>query len=402
MATIAFVAVKKLEYSASTALANRTAIVLASVINQARVSYSANAVAKIKSHPDILVQANYHNKRLTIPNPATFAIELGQVISNPQEGFILSTYSKYPFSGRKDSGGPQDSFQLDALSHLSSTVKVFERVEVLNDISVLRHAEAIFMKQSCVDCHNRHSSSPKKDWRIGDVRGAIDITIPLNNGTEALATTVHYAYVIFMSFSVIGLLSMYVTLKRAQGASKELERKVQKRTFALNQMARTDALTKIANRRYFDEFSFELIDESAAMFPVAVIIYDVDHFKKVNDNYGHDIGDKCLIAIVKAVSLALRQKSDFHARIGGEEFAIILQSISIDELEKIIARILQNIRAVRILDNDSLRLTCSIGSSFITSFESSTSKDILKLADSALYEAKNNGRDQWVHKTHND
>jgi len=124
----------------------------------------------------------------------------------------------------------------------------------------------------------------------------------------------------------------------------------------------------------------------------------MNYFKKVNDNYGHDVGDKCLVAVVKAVSLALREKSDFHARIGGEEFAIIFQSVTTDELEKIISRILQNIRAVRIHGYHSLCLTCSIGSSFITSLESATIKGALKEADLALYEAKNQGRDKWVHK----
>ena len=399
MAVISLIAIQKLEYSASRVLASRTAEVLASVINQARVSYSVNAVAKIRSHSDIQVQANYHNHEFAIPNPATFAIELGQAISKPQEGFILSTYSKYPFSERKILAGPQDTFQHDALEQLSAERTIFERVESLNGLPVLRHAEAIFMEASCIACHNNHKSSPKKDWKIGEIRGAIDITIPLAANTDGVAITVSYAYVMFISFSMIGLFCMFFTLKRSNNLTKELENKVEKRTFLLNEMARTDVLTKIANRRYFDEFSKEMINDAGAVLPVAVIIYDLDHFKVVNDSYGHDIGDECLVAVVNAVSMALRQKSDFHARIGGEEFAIILQNVSTDELENIIIRILENIRLVKIPNEKSLTLTCSIGSSFVTQFvKGVTISQVLKVADQALYQAKSQGRDRWVHK----
>ena len=101
MAVISLIAIKKLQYSASTALAARTATVLASTINQARDSYSKNAVAALRAHPDISVQAQYHDKPYAVPNPATFAIELGQAISAPEKGLILHTFSNYPFESRK-------------------------------------------------------------------------------------------------------------------------------------------------------------------------------------------------------------------------------------------------------------------------------------------------------------
>jgi diguanylate cyclase (GGDEF)-like protein len=399
MSVISLIAIQKLEYSASRSLASHTAKVLASAINQARISYSVNVAAKISSHPDIHVEADYHNEAFAIPNPATFAIELGQAISKPQEGFILSTYSKYPFAGRKNLAGPQDSFQRDALKNLSSESKVFERVETLNGLPVLRRAEAIFMEDSCIACHNSHLSSSKTDWKIGDVRGAIDITIPLTANTDDVSMTVGYAYAMFISFSLIGLFCMFFTLQRSHNLTKELEHEVEKRTYLLNKQARTDALTQIANRRYFDEFSKKMINEAGAELPVAVVIYDLDFFKAVNDRFGHDIGDKCLVAVVNAVSLALREKSDFHARIGGEEFAIIFQNISVSELKKVIVRILENIRLVKIPDETSLSLTCSIGSSFVRKLtEDITINQVLKLADQALYQAKNQGRNQWVNK----
>ena len=142
-----------------------------------------------------------------------------------------------------------------------------------------------------------------------------------------------------------------------------------------------------------------MINDTDPILPIALIFYDLDHFKAVNDCFGHDIGDECLMAVVNAVSNALRQKSDFHARIGGDEFAIILKNVSKDELEKIIMRILDNIRLVNIPNEPTLSLTCSIGSSFITHFsEGITINQVLKVADQALYQAKSQGRNQWVNK----
>ena len=154
MAIVSLIAIKKLQYSASTALAARTASVLVSTINQARTSYSQNAVAKLRSHPDISIESQYHQKQYAVPNPATFAIELGEAISAPEQGLILHTFSNYPFTSRITNGGPQDDFQKLALAKLNSQSPVFERVEMIGDKNVLRHAEAIFMEESCVDCHN--------------------------------------------------------------------------------------------------------------------------------------------------------------------------------------------------------------------------------------------------------
>ncbi|WP_085298857.1 diguanylate cyclase domain-containing protein [Cognaticolwellia mytili] len=403
MAVISLFAIKKLQYSASTALATRTATVLASTITQARVSYSKNAVAALRAHPDISVQSQYHDTPYAIPNPATFAIELGEAISAPEKGLILHTFSNYPFKSRQSSGGPKDSFQKTALQKLSKNNHVFERVEMFGETNVLRHAEPIFMEQSCVDCHNKHPESPKKDWQVGDMRGAIDITIPLSTDDEELTKTVQYAYVIFIAFSVIGLLCMFVTLKRTLNLSSELERKVKKRTAVLSQLARTDSLTSIANRRHFEEFAQALFNsQSQVNRPVALLIYDLDYFKNVNDTYGHDMGDECLKAVVNTVNLALRSNQDFHARIGGEEFAIILQDISNEELQKFTEQILTDVSNIKISENADIKLTCSIGSTLTPYDNDTTMKKMMSAADQALYQAKSNGRNQAVHLNYED
>jgi len=402
MASISLFAVQKFQYSTTAVLATRTAEILATTTNQARVSYSAR-ITKLRAHPDITVEALYHGKPLSIPNPATFAIELGEAISSSETGLIVHTYSQYPFKSRALTGGPKDSFQHDALAQLSASEPVFERIEELEGRPVLRYAKAIFMEPSCVDCHNYHPDSPKKDWQVGDVRGAIGVTVPLNGGNAELSAIVQYSYVIFMGFSVISLLCMFITLKRTHHLSRELDNKVKIRTKILNEMANTDSLTLIANRRSYEEFSNHIINQKCQdNLPIAIIIYDLDHFKQINDRYGHDVGDECLIATVNAVSSTLRQDNDFHARIGGEEFAIILTNVSNDELEQIIKRVLESVRRIKIPQHSDIKITCSLGSTLVTEFDKSTFKDMAKIADDALYEAKSSGRDRWCHRPYNE
>lgn len=398
MAMISLIAIKKLQYSASIALASRTASVLVSTINQARISYSDNAVTALRSHPDISVRAEYKKEPFAIPNPATFAIELGEAISDRDMGLVIHTFSNFPFISRRHNGGPQDDFQTAALENISAATPVFERVEMLGNSNVLRHAKAIFMEESCISCHNNHPDSPKHDWQVGDVRGAVDVSIPISTDNVDLAITVQYAYVIFIAFSVIGLLCMFITLKRASNLSIELEQKVTERTIILNNIARTDSLTSIANRRHFQEFSQVIFsDNSTDHWPLALLVYDLDYFKNVNDTYGHDMGDECLKAVVDAVNLALRHKGDFHARIGGEEFAIILKNISEVELQKVVERILVNVSSVIISADKRINITCSIGSTVIFTRGDATIKRMMNIADQALYQAKLNGRNQACH-----
>ena len=98
--------------------------------------------------------------------------------------------------------------------------------------------------------------------------------------------------------------------------------------------------------------------------------------------------------MVNAVNLALRNSQDFHARIGGEEFAIILQDISKEELQRVIDRILKNVSSIEIPDNSNIHITCSIGYTKKFSQSNTTMRKMMSLADQALYQAKLNGRNQ--------
>lgn len=152
----------------------------------------------------------------------------------------------------------------------------------------------------------------------------------------------------------------------------------------LEQMAYTDPLTKIYNRQIFDKLYIkELSNHKRYRENLSIIMFDLDYFKKVNDKYGHDIGDKVLVTITKLISKELRA-NDVFARWGGEEFIILLPRTNIDvAYDKA-----QELR--QLIEQHSDKIIPSITASFgITELlDTDTEQDLFKRVDKALYQAK--------------
>ena len=158
----------------------------------------------------------------------------------------------------------------------------------------------------------------------------------------------------------------------------------------------TDALTQSWNRRYLTEALEREINRSARYDrPLSLITFDIDHFKKVNDAWGHVAGDAVLRQLAGAIKAKLRQQ-DVFARTGGEEFCILLPEVPI-ESARVIAEKIRGIaeRTVTRHDGQEIRCTISVG---ISAFDPETATvDLLyKTADARLYEAKNSGRNRCV------
>ncbi len=145
------------------------------------VNNSYSDVVKRAKAGHLDVTHEYHSDPAAIPIPATFTIELGQGISDRSEsGVQIRLYSEYPFKSRRN-GGPKDQFEKDALANLEQhPAGHFESFENYKGQPVLRYATARTMQQTCVDCHNHHPDSPKTDWKVGDVRGVVEIIQPLD------------------------------------------------------------------------------------------------------------------------------------------------------------------------------------------------------------------------------
>lgn len=179
----------------------------------------------------------------------------------------------------------------------------------------------------------------------------------------------------------------------------ELERVNHELSMALERerrLANTDGLTEIGNRRYF----FEVAKHAFAAAkrhdrPLSLILFDIDHFKRVNDIAGHQAGDEVLKRIALIATANIRS-ADFLARYGGEEFIALLPDSTASEATQVAERIRTEIAEIcRFSGAQMLNITVSLG---IAAFPEAggTLTDLIRCADHALYQAKSGGRNRWV------
>lgn len=178
-----------------------------------------------------------------------------------------------------------------------------------------------------------------------------------------------------------------------------ISRRLQDINSQLNELAMTDPLTGLANRRHFnDQLATYLKQSRRGNEPLSMLMIDVDHFKKYNDMYGHPAGDLCLQQVAAALQEELRRPLDLVARVGGEEFAAILPHTSKAGCRIIAERVLKRIRERQLphLGNPASGIvTFSIGAATVDADEKEPSAEVMiEFADRALYAAKNGGRNR--------
>ncbi|RMF26384.1 MAG: diguanylate cyclase [Cyanobacteria bacterium J083] len=183
---------------------------------------------------------------------------------------------------------------------------------------------------------------------------------------------------------------------------KQLELSLKDANRQLQEEANVDSLTKIANRRRFDEYLAQewqrCIREQK---PLSLILCDVDYFKLYNDTYGHQAGDDCLTQIAQAIKAAVKRPGDLAVRYGGEEFAVILPNTNARGAFKV-AEAIRNIvkqKAIpHVLSQISEYVTLSLGIASTVPDRDSFPDTIISSADQALYDAKKQGRDRLILK----
>ncbi len=170
------------------------------------------------------------------------------------------------------------------------------------------------------------------------------------------------------------------------------EKALRKATVSLTEAANTDYLTGILNRR-----AFHLEIEKASQAPVEgmfVLLLDIDHFKAINDQYGHDVGDLVLVEVVNRITVNLRPQ-DLLARWGGEEFLILLKHSDLEAALNVAERIRCAFAEQAIcVDELTIPLSISQGIANVDSISELTAA--IRLADMRLYQAKQSGRDRVV------
>jgi two-component system cell cycle response regulator len=157
----------------------------------------------------------------------------------------------------------------------------------------------------------------------------------------------------------------------------------------------TDALTGANNREHFDsQLRMELSYARRHNTDLSLLLFDVDHFKRVNDTYGHPIGDEVLIEIARAVRRLVRNE-DVFARYGGEEFALILRGIDITGARAAGERLRAQVEKLSIAsDRGPIKVTISVGCASLLTASEPTTEALVQTADRRLYDAKHSGRNR--------
>jgi len=187
-----------------------------SSILEMRELYTSDVVARLLPL-GVKVAHDFEIHAGAIPLPATFTLKLGDRISR-HLGIQVKLYSDYPFPWRKDRA-PLDDFQRQAIAELRRRPDApFYRFETFQGAHALRYATADRMKPQCLQCHNTHPQSPKRDWEVGDVRGALEISRPITGLAEEIRAQFRTTFLLASALTlsgILGLVAIAIWLRKA-------------------------------------------------------------------------------------------------------------------------------------------------------------------------------------------
>jgi PAS domain S-box-containing protein len=274
-----------------TEMAYQGAALQAKTIEEARQIYASKVVDRLKKH-GIEASHEYQTKERTIPLPATLTIEIGERVGKGRgsEGAIVKLLSDFPFPHRQ--GRKLDKFEQEAITHMRVTEgEPFWRIEKYDGRTSIRLAVADRMEKSCVECHNSHPDSPKRDWKLGEVRGILEVIRPLDQKIEAAHSSLSHTINGAVAVYGLGLLGMLLLMRRVYRSSQQV-RQTEARTRAIVNNAADGIIT-------FDQFQrIEEFNAAAeAMFGVSaatvarqeVLQWIIDDDRRLRDFVYHKI-----------------------------------------------------------------------------------------------------------------
>lgn len=214
-------------------------------------------------------------------------------------------------------------------------------------------------------------------------------------GSAEMATILSGSPIQQASFMVATLIPMVLALGLVLMAEERAGAELQEANRKLEELSVTDALTGLSNRRHFDRLLASEWSRSARRgSPFAVLMIDVDLFKRFNDRYGHPAGDACLRSIAEVLKAFTRRSGDVAARYGGEEFVVVYSDMPPDVAARMVESIRQGVEGLAIPHEDSPvgRVTLSIGVATMIASREARPEALVQRADEMLYEAKSGGR----------
>lgn len=338
-------------------------------------------------------------KNLTKLNPAYMTRQLAELMKGSDLEIHLTSDRLLNPSNKPD---PWEAIALYELKNNALT----EFVAIVENR--FRYMAPMYIDESCMNCHG------SMGYKVGDFRGGLSVSFPaddVNKFTSKLfqeSQTIHFVAFILLSFtglfSILALRRLIASLleERSQREAIIVERTAdlnnevlerRKSQNRLNYLAHHDELTGVKNRRWILQELQERMNESKTKnTPLAVLLLDIDFFKKVNDSYGHEMGDQVLRGFTETIQSHLRQ-NDSLGRYGGEEFLVLLPSTKLEKVH-VIAKRLREAVAEQTYACDELlfKITASIGIALYSSEDNFSPEELISQADKALYLAKESGR----------
>lgn len=326
-------------------------------------------------NPDITTK---DGRIFTKKNPALMTREISE-LAGKEELFSFHITSLNPLNPEN----APDAFEQEALKRFASGQREHFLYTDTQENTLYRYMAPLYVESSCLECH------AQEGYKVGEVRGGISVTFDIStlHSLRKLNTLLTLS---------LGAISTALILALVFVFTNRLMKQIAQARQKIETMAIIDELTNIFNRRHvLHRFSEELERARRLTKDLGCMMIDIDHFKEVNDTYGHMIGDK-ILKEAAALIMDSTRTYDIAGRYGGEEFLVVLPDTSIEDTRALAERIRINIeenlylRAGIVLNKS---VTVSLG---IASLQSSdrTIDDVLMRADDSLYKAKREGRNR--------
>ena len=239
-------------YQSSEAMVQEYAVesaeIHANAVTQFRNFYTEELMPRAMRN-GMAITHDYKLRDDALPLPATFTIDLGHFLSKADGGTQVRLYSDQPFPWRVAERS-LDDFQKQALKHLKlNPDQPYVREEVLNGNRVLRFAQADLMLASCVACHNSYPGSPRTNWQVGDVRGALEVVLPVSQWQMASTGMLNRTFVVLLVLLFLGLLLIWFSLKSIRTALNTAHQLSSERQEAIRQLSE-----EITEREQVDKY----------------------------------------------------------------------------------------------------------------------------------------------------
>ena len=265
-----------------------------------------------------------------------------------------------------------DPWETAALQAFENGTKEVSSVETLNGQSFMRLMRPLFVEERCLTCH------AKQNYTLGQVRGGISESVPLTPLRTAGESDIQnqvIGHIVIWLAGIIGMLVAFSALNRSLSRQKQVEDK-------LVEMSMRDGLTGLFNRAYFEEF-FRYADDLKTK-PITLLVADIDGLKYVNDVHGHKAGDDLIQRAADMLQGAFRTE-DIVARIGGDEFVVVLTGVDEARAEEMLARLCEY-QAENNTNHADIPLVLSTG--MATTAQGGSLEATFKLADQRMYAEK--------------